>query len=80
MNHSKIVRDIEKLLIDLMIDFNEATIIQMNLDRKLNLKDMLVTALKNRTLLQEGAKVIPLDSKYNSAQCLDPKQNDELIQ
>ena len=79
INHSKLTRQILKLLVDLMIDFNEAIIIQMTLDRKMCLRDMLETALKNRAKLQEGNMLIPTDNKYSSAQCLDFKENDLLI-
>ena len=79
INHSKLTRQILKLLVDLMIDFNEAIIIQMKLDHKLCLRDMVETVLKNRAKLQEGGIMIPTDNKYSSAQRLDSKELDLLI-
>ena len=37
-NHSKLFRQNEKMLLDLMIDFNPGIVIQMSLDQKLELQ------------------------------------------
>ena len=78
-NHSKIIRQIEQMLNDLMIDFNNGLIIQMTLQQKLDLKQKLQVALKNREKLRDDTgnniDVIGPISKHLSDNDLTNNQN-----
>ena len=63
-NHSKLLRQIELLLKELMLDFNEGIIIKMNLEEKINLRDKIELAIKNR----EEIRNKPRNSALNSLQ------------
>ena len=44
--HSRLVKEIEKMLKTLMIDYNESIIIQMNLQDKINIRMKLLQIAK----------------------------------
>ena len=55
-NHSKLLRQIEVLLKDLEMDFNEGVIIKMNLEEKISLRDKIELVIKNQTEMRNQAQ------------------------